>query len=205
MFAALLLLVQVCAPDLSKATANELVSRTKPQDLSEAPPAAPSSLELVRGFPKLGSGWQVRNPATGQWEMAPAVTQLLARIKSGERLDIESWRVLLLEKGYLRWRRKWPIREPFAVSLRAPGFTSSYGVRLVPHVAGWRPAEASHHFAMCGLGSDILAARESYQELGDLRAGQTSVRFELYAGTCNSEQLCPGGIEIDVEDRKSVV
>jgi hypothetical protein len=138
-----------------------------------------SELELVALMPGSGELEEEFDPATGRYEFVPVLRELRERIAKGKTLDVECWRTILIEKRFLRWRKDWPVQEPFAVSLHLPALQSCLRVRLVPRVRDWKPARASHWEGMCGLGTKSLWKGDDYQELGTLDLETREIEFDL--------------------------
>lgn len=134
---------------------------------------------LVARIPRSGESSWTNDPATGRLGLVPPLAELRRRLASGATLELDDWRTILLEKGYLRWRRRWPIEEPFAISLHLPALEQGLRVELVPRLAGWGRARASHWERMCGLGMQALRDEEDYQVLGKLPADASALEFDL--------------------------
>jgi hypothetical protein len=130
-------------------------------------------------MPRFGEPDTELDPATGRYGFVPVLAELRRRIAKGKPLDLECWRTILIDKGFLRWRRDWPLYEPFAVSLHLPAIEDGLRVCLVPRVRDWKPARASHWETMCGLGTDSLWQAEDYQVLGRLGLDVREISFDL--------------------------
>ncbi len=135
--------------------------------------------ELVARLPRLGEADWEADPKTGRMVLLPQLSELRRRIESGVALDIDDWRTILVDKGYLRWRTKWPLGEPFAISLHLPALEQGLTVELVPRVTGWKRARASHWEMMCGLGTASLWEDEDYQVLGPLSSERRTIDFDI--------------------------
>jgi hypothetical protein len=129
-----------------------------------------SERELVALLPRFG------DPDS---DFVPALGELRQRISRGKPLDLECWRMILIDKGFLRWRKDWPVDEPFAVSLHLPALEQGLAVRLVPRVRDWKVARASHRAHMCGFGTHGPWDAEDYQVLGALEADMREISFDL--------------------------
>ena len=122
--------------------------------------------------------WET-DPADGRIRLVPVVAEVRRRIEAGTSLDLECWRTILIDKGYLRWRAQWPVSEPFAVCLHLPALEQGLSVALVPRVTGWTRPQASHWELMCGLEARARWDREEYQVLGPLAADRRTIEFDL--------------------------
>lgn len=135
--------------------------------------------ELVARVPRAGEPDWETDPSTGRLGLVPVLTELRRRIAAGTALELDDWRTLLIDKGYLRWRAKWPISEPFAVSLHLPAIEQGLRVELVPRVPGWKSARAAHWEMMCGLSEQGRRHDQEYQVLGPLALDVQTIEFDL--------------------------
>lgn len=171
-----------------------------------------SERELVGLIPRCGESDWITDPATGYLQLVEPLRELRGRFRSGKTLDLECWRTILIDKGYLRWRKDWPVSEPFAVCLHLPALEQGLRVRLVPRIREWKPAMASHWEMMCGLGADARWSEEEYQVLGPLDSKQTLIEFDLVPDARGREWKrdktalahSVGPFRIEVEPVKSV-
>ncbi len=138
-----------------------------------------SERELVGLMPRLGKSDTEVDPTTGRDVLVPALAELRQRIAKGRTLDLDCWRTILIEKGFLRWRRDWPVNEPFAVSLHLPALEQGLSVRLVPRVRDWKPATAVHWETLCCVATAGIYEEEEYQILGTLDADVRELSFDL--------------------------
>jgi hypothetical protein len=135
--------------------------------------------ELVALLPRFGEPDTQLDPATGRDECVPALRELRQRIAKSKPLDLESWRTILIEKGFLRWRKDWPMTEPFAVSLHLPALEQGLSVRLVPRVRDWKAACAARGERTACMGPNDAWDAEDYQKLGPLEADMREIAFDL--------------------------
>jgi hypothetical protein len=133
--------------------------------------------QLAARIPRRGEPQGSMDPVTKHWTLDPVLAELRRRVEAGNVLDVECWRTILTDRGYLRWREIWPTEVPFAVSFHVPALGQGLEVVLAPSEPGWLPASASHWEMMCGLGMDTMGWSEEYQELGPLRSDATKITF----------------------------
>ncbi|MCK6449031.1 MAG: hypothetical protein L6Q99_21760 [Planctomycetes bacterium] len=108
----------------------------------------------------------------------PALMEFLRRLQSGARPSDEQWREVLVRTGCLRYRDRWPVDRPFAVSMRMPVWLPFSTIELVPTDATLAPAAArSLPPGGCGTYADWVASDALYQELGRLPAGLQHLEF----------------------------
>ena len=105
------------------------------------------------------------------------VLELERRIREGARPSIEDWKCMLLDRGWLRWRDRWPQSEPFAVGLHR-FLRCDFTLELVPRLKDWKPARWG------GIGGctdgHLISEFEDYQVLGALTEPETSIELDLY-------------------------
>lgn len=119
----------------------------------------------------------MKQPSGGWWWSAPLV-ELRRRHEAGERFDSDVWRVLLVDGGYLKWRKDALLTEPFHVELCAPPLgRNGFTVVLVPRVESWPAVRATNWELMCGM----MDSR-TRKDLGQLLPLQREVRFDVHAG-----------------------
>lgn len=187
MLGALLLLLQSRSPDL-RTLGTEQLAALIPRADDPALLAAAASNEPV------------------SW---PVLDELRSRIDRGEVLSIEAWRTILVERGYLRRRARWPVGRQFALGLQ-PIYLP---VRLVlaTHLPGGTPTSSSSGEAHC-VDDGWLRGRMGYQTVGWLAPGQSRVSIDVRpyyvagspAGHATQRVLCAGTIEIAVEQVQSI-
>jgi len=149
--------------------------------LSPAPGASGLS-ELVSRMPRCGESCSEQDARGGMY-LRPEVALLRERLEQGSVLDRDDWRTILIDKGYLHWRDRWPASEPFAVSFHLPALYQGLSVELVPRRKELRPARASHWEMMCGFFGDSRLAAEAYQEIGILGARRHTIDFDVRVTT----------------------
>lgn len=184
--------------------------------LIQAPQKAPerdvskfSVHELVKELPRFGDHALDLSREKEPPVCVRAQTELRERIRKGAVLDQADWQVILLEKGYLQWRTRWPKGKCFAVHLRLPDLPVR--LVLVPDVPDAKPADSSFGNSICPLG-DSLEWGSGYQELGWLAAGQKVVHFDVRpyyatgsaAALTTQRVLSVGSLAIDVEQVASI-
>jgi hypothetical protein len=145
------------------------------------------SMSFVAGIPSEEpcSGCKGKNAIIRE---TPGVVLPVKNVRRGSTLDLDFWKKILIDRGHLRWRKRWPASEPFAVSLHLPSnvppIEAGLEIELVPRMPGWVSAKAQRiGFAPCGMWSDCVWSFESYQELGMLPAGHHAIEFELTVTT----------------------
>ncbi len=106
-----------------------------------------------------------------------ALQELTLRRRGGETIEFADWKQTLLERGWLRWRERWPKSEPFAIGLHLPQAFASR-IELVPRVPGWRKAHADSP-SWCGTGAWETFEAEDYQVLGLLPEAELDIVFDL--------------------------
>jgi len=184
--------------------------------LIQAPQKAPerdvskfSVHELVKELPPFGDhAWDLSREKEPLLSVR-AQTELRERIHKGAVLDQADWQVILLDKGYLQWRTRWPKGKCFAVQLHLPDLPVR--LLLAPAIADGKPADSSFGSSSCPIG-DSLEWGSGYQELGWLAAGQKVVQFDVRpyyatgsaAGLATQRVLSVGAIAIDVEQVASI-
>ncbi|MBK7644180.1 MAG: hypothetical protein IPJ19_14225 [Planctomycetes bacterium] len=164
MLALLLVQAPVQAPelDLSKANVHELV-------------------KVLRHFGD--HTWELgreKEPPLG----VRAENELRERIRKGAVLDLADWQTILLEKGYLQHRERWPKEEPFAIGLHVPPICAGLSIELAPHTLGWSKARAID----LGGGACMGGGDGGDQVLGALFWTDREVVFDL-----SVTMLVPGG------------
>lgn len=139
--------------------------------------------ELMTRLPPIGMEWNHEGVVPANWTLVPAAQEFRKRIESGTALTPEQWKHVLISTGVLRLRERWPITEPFVVSLRVPGWLRNTQLRLVPAEPGLAPAQAgflsSGGPGWCGDSAGRQEQDWRYQGLGDLPLGQQSLAFTL--------------------------
>jgi hypothetical protein len=135
--------------------------------------------QLAARIPRRGEPHGSMDPLTKHWTLDPVLAELRRRVEAGNALDVECWRTILTDRGYLRWREIWPTEVPFTVSFHVPALGQGLEVVLAPSEPGWLPASASHWEMMCGLGMDTMGRTEEYQELGPLRPDAKEITFAI--------------------------
>jgi hypothetical protein len=140
-------------------------------------PCADLSLhELAQRVPTEAQVWQ---SGYGESPERQAFDELDYRLARGARLSLEDWKCILIDRGWLHWRERWPQGEPFAVRMhRLPFFHDGLQLELVPRVKDWKPARWAPKPGCTD--SWELYEYEDYQVLGLLTAPETSIEFDLY-------------------------
>ena len=165
--------------------------------------------ELVAQIPRSGEPETEQVPRSGdpfQLDYVPTLRELRRRIASGTTLDLACWQTILIDKGYLRWRRKWPASIPFSIELRLPPIQDSFALELV--------AELPHSAPMrCTLGAPMCCfdARPE-PRLGRLTPGHQTVQLQVrpyYASgsasaVATQRVLTVGTLSIEVESVERV-
>lgn len=127
----------------------------------------------------------LRRHGDHEWELSAqkerplpvlAEDELRERLRLGAVLDLGDWQTILLEKGYLQHRERWPKGEPFAIGLHVPWCCTGITLELAPHTAGWSKVRAS---ASDGLGSCMGGSPGGYEVLGALFWTDREAVFDL--------------------------
>lgn len=166
--------------------------------------------ELVCRIPRLRDDPGLLDDPAAQAAAQRGLAELRQRLERGAALELRDWKTILFEKGYLRWRERWPVDEPFALALHAPRIGSGLRVRLVPRAHAWRSASATDHPPLCGFAESAEWDQEDFQELGQLERLDREIEFELRVllpsleapfGGCmeTHPETCLGTIAIPVE------
>jgi hypothetical protein len=144
-------------------------------------PTALSLEELIDHLPVVGAEW-IKPVARNQpWELVPVAAEFRDRVERGAVLTAEQWKRTLVSTGVLRLRERWPVSEPFAVSMRYPGWLVNTAIRLVPREAGLQPAEVGWLNGHPSCGTYAMQTKRAwlYQELGALPPGPRRLAFDL--------------------------
>ncbi|SRR5258706_1437752 len=152
------------------------------QDRASPPAVAqPSVHTLVEELPRFGEDFWDVGPHRAVTPSIRAQRALRERLQRGARLDLEDWKTILIEKGYLRWRARWPVDHAFAVGLQLPALQDGLGIELTPVLAGGTPARAfcRELFAGCCLGVGDEKVVGNWHPLGWLDRGQRTLALEL--------------------------
>ncbi|HEX6885902.1 MAG TPA: hypothetical protein VF530_21185 [Planctomycetota bacterium] len=132
---------------------------------------------LIDRLPPVGEEWLREED---RWSLVPAAKEMKARLERGEGLSPAQWRRALIGTGALRSRERWPAEQPFALSMRSPGWLAVTQVRLVPRRAGLAPAEVGLLYrSTCGTFMGWKEQEWSYQELGTLPVGRHHLVFDV--------------------------
>ncbi|MCK6446671.1 MAG: hypothetical protein L6Q99_09800 [Planctomycetes bacterium] len=145
---------------------------------------------------------------------APAVAELRRAVEA-RALSDEQWRRALVASGAIRWRKRWPIDRPFAVSLAEPRWLagelgSRARLTVVPRIIGWRDATAGTlDVEGCGIAVEMRLRAERTQVLGplahDLQVVPCSVhvmrvvREPAPSNRARTELVWQGTLDLDVE------
>ena len=166
-----------------------LALQAPPQDLTRIDLHA-----LVALIPRQGAEVMRLDPVSQGWSLEPSLWELERRIRAGTTLDLECWRTILIDKGFLRWRAKWPVHVPFGVSLLLPPIHAELELALVSEIPG---AEIPRIKAgVPSFPSDC----EPALRLGMVTAGPQTIRFDVWPRFAS--QVVPasvGTISIEVE------
>jgi hypothetical protein len=131
--------------------------------------------ELVKDLPRFGDHSFDLSREKDPPLSIRAQNELRERMRNGAILDLADWKTILLEKGYLCWRERWPKDEPFAIGLHVPPLWESLSIELTPRLAGWQKAGATDLHGLCGFAQ----VDTDYQELGRLSGTDRKVEFGL--------------------------
>lgn len=134
--------------------------------------------ELIAALPDVDSE-RSRGPQGEGILTHPAVAELRRRMDEGARLSDEQWSRALTGSGAIRWRTSWPESEPFAISLRKPGWADIPRFRVVPRRPDLAEVTCGLHFAMCGLAHDHDAQRAYHSRLGRLALGRHELELDI--------------------------
>ena len=108
-----------------------------------------------------------------------AFFELSSRLRQGEHLSIEDWRFILVDRGWLHWRERWPQAEPFAVRMhRIPFFQVHFWLELVPRVKDWKSARWAPEPGCTNTRE--YYEWEDYQVLGRLTAPEMDIELDLF-------------------------
>lgn len=91
----------------------------------------------------------------------------------------DQWRRLLLQKGVIRHRDKWPDNVPFAIGIRVPAWLPDGDITLDSTNPGLESAVAHSGTGGCGTCAARGTEREDYQELGMLSLGSQELTFDV--------------------------
>jgi hypothetical protein len=118
--------------------------------------------------------------------------------------ELERWRTILIDQGALRWRERWPIARPFAVSIHLPLLQDGLTIELRPRSPGWKQARGTCQRPFNGCMAFPGDNSEDYQELGQLAPDQREVilRLRVWYPTRGWQDV--GTIRIDVLPVNSV-
>ena len=118
--------------------------------------------ELIARLPEAGDErrW---NAKASKYIEAPASAEMARRMAT-QKLTDEQWRRVLIEKGAVRFRAKWPKDEKYAVSMIVPEWLGVTQIRLKPRVEGMEGIEAGE--TMMGISGTVPMMRERDARLG---------------------------------------
>jgi hypothetical protein len=131
---------------------------------------------LIDRLPRIEEQWVPKQDEPGV-ESHPLAAEMAYRLDEGVTLSDEQWRRALLGTGTLRWRERWPVGQPFAVSMREPTWLNMAAIKLVPRYANLEPARMTPALR-CAFANVQGTRMWSYQELGSLSVGRHEIPFD---------------------------
>lgn len=155
-------------------------------------PSDPATLtlgELVRRLPDVGveSLW---NRTTRAFDRDPHAVEFGVRLDAGAQPTDGQWEAALLRAGAVRWHAKWPVGEPFAISIRRPSWLRNGRIDLTGGPS--RPGAArgpSLVGSECGTCSSRDERRALYQTLAPLPLGPQRLEFRVEIVTAQPARL----------------
>jgi len=137
--------------------------------------------QLVKELPRFGDAFWDSSPEKEPPLSIRAQNSLRERMRNGAVLDLDDWNVILIDKGYLRWRARWPVDHAFAVGLHIPDLSEGLGIELTPALAGGTPARAFRRSRVTGCcsGGGDGPLLDDWQTLGWLDRAQHQLSLEL--------------------------
>ncbi|MBK7644177.1 MAG: hypothetical protein IPJ19_14210 [Planctomycetes bacterium] len=146
--------------------------------------AALDTHELVGLYPRqLRQHPLESEPGYHGWN--PLAYELNRRLERGEVLRADEWRELLVGKGYLHMRPRWPVGEPLTLRVERPWVLRQGGIRLQP--IAWRgppvtglhlaTLESNELLAGCGMAIEDTIERDRQRVLGSLPRGRWHIDF----------------------------
>lgn len=150
----------------------------EPAALPAIDPASATWTELIARVPP-GATEVSRVPSTGERVPHPVAAEIAARLVRGERPSDGEWAELLLRSGAVRYRETWPIDQPWVLSMRVPNWLGQATVELESRSIHFRSAKAGTlEPPFCGTCWMGMVSQADHQELGNVRLGEQTVRFD---------------------------
>lgn len=154
-----------------------LLAVTAPRAVQVARPQDDPIDELIERLPQVecdrtfqrGKGWQLTPEAQ-------AMRQLIDEVV----LSDAQWQRALLRTGAIRWRSRWPVDEPFAISTRVPRWLELGKITLRPCWSGWRESSVGLlKPAGCVMAWDDATRPALNRVLGPVPTEPTVITFEV--------------------------
>ena len=152
---------------------------------------------------------RVWNAESKEWRKDPAAETLRRELGRSLCPSDDQWRRLLLEKGVIRFREKWPQDVPLAIGIRVPVWLRETQIKLTPASPNLSEAVADSGSSGCGTCDAFGREREDYQELGTLPSGTHELEFRVtvrasraglgFYGPENAGLLWRGDVTLGVE------
>lgn len=134
--------------------------------------------ELLRMLPPADTEWSICHQDF-EFTEHPASVEISRRLKT-EVLSDDQWRFVILHTRSICVRSKWPIGEPFAISMAVPRWLGLTQIRAEPRREGLRSGAAGELLQpLCGTTPNILYRMAKYQPLGELEPGHHTLDFDV--------------------------
>jgi hypothetical protein len=146
-----------------------------PAQLAAADYASMSMSELIKHLPPAGMEFLCGCKENPDGEH-PASKELNLRLRAGAKLGNEEWRDVLLATGAVRFRRKWPRNESYAVSITKPVWLDIAEIRLKSDLPSLREAKGGS--LQDGSCIPVLTPRTGIP-IGILPPGTTELTFDV--------------------------
>ena len=111
------------------------------------------------------------------WE--PEVLAMRDYLDGGGLLSDAQWRLALVRSGAIRVRERWPVQEPFAISVEVPAWLKNSKLTVEPVRSDFTSAQATSTSGGCGNCAMSSGLRARYQTIGVLALGPQVLELRI--------------------------
>lgn len=154
--------------------------------------------ELIQRLPLAGTEWSW-NAEKKEGEEEPSSAEMERRLDAGAVLTDEQWMTALLRTKAIRFRTKWPLDVPYAVSLTVPRWLGLTQIRVRADRKDWKTSEAGELMSSTSGTFPMIRARNARRgtAMGPLAPDMTELVFEIQV-----ERGRPGLFDDESEKKK---